>query len=386
MFSVTSEEGRKLRLAHLQGVKRVVVKVGSAVLTGESGLHQKTLVSLADEISYLRKRGLEVVLVSSGAVAVGRKKLGLTRPKLSLQEKQAAASVGQSGLMQSYEELFAALDIHVSQVLLTHDDLAHRNRFLNIRSTISTLFEWNVLPIVNENDTVSAEELQFGDNDTLGALITNLIDADIFICLTDVDSLYTGNPQTDPKAVALHTVQKIDDAVIDMAGNSGSSLGTGGMRSKILAAQMVAARGCHSFIGPGRKPEVIRSLFKGELIGTFFLPNEEKVKLHSRKHWIAYVLRPKGYLVLDDGACRAVKRQGASLLPIGVVEVQGHFHVGDAVHCLDGQGRAVAAGLVNYSSDDILKISGHQSGEIAGILCTVGGDDEVIHRDNLVKL
>lgn len=385
MFTITSEEGQKLRLTHLQSVKRVVVKVGSAVLTGEDGLHQDTLESLASEIAYLREAGLEVVLVSSGAVAVGRQKLKIDQPKLSLQEKQAAASVGQSGLMQSYEKLFAARDIQVSQILLTHDDLAHRNRFLNIRSTISTLFDWNVLPIVNENDTVSAEELQFGDNDTLGALITNLIDADIFICLTDVDSLYTTNPQTDPKALALHTVAKIDDGVIAMAGNSGSSLGTGGMRSKILAARMVAARGGHSFIGPGRRPEVIRSLFKGDLLGTFFLPNEEKGKLHSRKHWIAYVLRPKGYLVLDEGACRAVKRKGASLLPIGVVEVQGHFHIGDAVHCLDKKGRAVAAGLVNYSSDDVLRICGHQSGDIEEVL-GIKGDDEVIHRDNLVRL
>ncbi len=385
MFGITSEEGQKLRLAHLQSAKRVVVKVGSAVLADENGLHKKTLLSLASEIAFLREIGLEVVLVSSGAVAVGRKKLDLKQPKLSLQEKQAAASIGQSGLMQSYEQVFASKGIHVSQILLTHDDLAHRNRYLNIRSTFSTLFDWNVLPIVNENDTVSAEELQFGDNDTLGALITNLIEADIFICLTDVDSLYTTNPQTDPEAIALHTVPKIDDAIINMAGNSGSSLGTGGMRSKILAARMVAARGGHSFIGPGRKPEVIRSLFKGELLGTFFLPNEEKVKLHSRKHWIAYVLRPKGYLVLDEGACRAVKRDGASLLPIGVVEVRGHFHVGDAVHCLDNTGHSVAAGLVNYSSDDVIKIRGHQSQDITDLL-GVKGEDVVIHRDNLVRL
>ncbi len=385
MFSITPEEGQQFRLAHLQMAKRVVVKVGSAVLTDENGLHHETLESFASEISFLREIGLEVVLVSSGAVAVGRQKLNLTQPKLSLQEKQAAASVGQSGLMHYYEQLFADRGVHVSQILLTHDDLAHRDRFLNIRSTISTLFEWGVLPIVNENDTVSAEELQFGDNDTLGALITNLIDADIFIVLTDVDSLYTTNPQTDPDAVALHTVSKIDNSIIDMAGNSGSVLGTGGMRSKILAARMVAARGGHCYIGPGRKPEVLRALFRGELHGTFFLPNEERVKLHSRKHWIAYVLRPKGYLVLDEGACRAVKRKGASLLPIGVVEVRGHFHIGDAVHCLDKQGNGVAAGLVNYSSDDILKICGHQSHEITDIL-GINGEDEVIHRDNLVKL
>ncbi len=383
--SITPDEGQKLRLAHLKDVKRVVVKVGSAVLTGDVGLHPETMENLADELTFLRESGREVILVSSGAVAVGRRKLCIIQPVLSLKEKQATAAVGQCGLMHYYDSLFAKRNLQVAQVLLTHSDLAHRGRYLNIRNTMSTLFDWGVIPIINENDTVSAEELQFGDNDTLGALVTNLIDADIFICLTDVDSLYTGNPVTDPSATPVHTVAKISDDVVNMAGNSGSALGTGGMRSKIRAAQMVAARGGYSFIGPGRRKGVIQSLFKGELVGTFFLPQEEKQKLHSRKHWIAYVLRPKGYLVLDDGACRAVGRQGSSLLPSGILEVRGDFAAGDPVHCLDKEGKAVAAGLVNYKRSEIALICGHHSSEIPDIL-GYRGDDEVIHRDNLVKL
>ncbi|MEN8257088.1 MAG: glutamate 5-kinase [Thermodesulfobacteriota bacterium] len=383
--SITPDEGQKLRLAHLKDVKRVVVKVGSAVLTGDVGLHAETMENLADELAFLRESGREVILVSSGAVAVGRRKLCIIQPTLSLKEKQAAAAVGQCGLMHYYDALFSKRNLYVSQVLLTHSDLAHRGRYLNIRNTMSTLFDWGVIPIINENDTVSAEELQFGDNDTLGALVTNLIDADIFICLTDVDSLYTGNPATDRQATPVHTVSTINDSVINMAGHSGSALGTGGMRSKILAAQMVAARGGYSFIGPGRQKGVIQSLFKGELVGTFFLPHEEKQKLHSRKHWIAFVLRPKGYLILDKGACRAVQRQGSSLLPSGVLEVRGEFAAGDPVHCLDKDGNEVAAGLVNYKKSEVEKICGRHSTEIPDIL-GYKGDDEVIHRDNLVKL
>ncbi len=383
--TITADEGRKLRLAHLKDVKRVVVKVGSAVLTGEVGLHHETMENLADELAFLRDSGREVILVSSGAVAVGRRKLCIIQPILSLKEKQAVAAVGQCGLMHYYDSLFAKRNLYVSQILLTHSDLAHRGRYLNIRNTMSTLFDWGVLPIVNENDTVSAEELQFGDNDTLGALVTNLIDADIFICLTDVDSLYTGNPATDAAAQPIHTVSTITDDVVQMAGNSGSSLGTGGMRSKILAARMVAARGGYSFIGPGRRQGVIRALFNGELVGTFFLPHEEQQKLHSRKHWIAYVLRPKGFLVLDEGACRAVRRQGSSLLPSGILEVRGDFAAGDPVHCLDRQGKPVAAGLVNYAKAEVEQIRGLQSSEIAAVL-GYQGDSEVIHRDNLVKL
>jgi glutamate 5-kinase len=383
-FQVPQDKGIELRKSFLHSARRVVVKVGSAVLTTGTGLNQHVLENLARELTFLRDSGREVILVSSGAVASGRKKLGLDNRVLRMREKQAAAAVGQSSLMRCYEDLFERYEQKVAQVLLTHDDLAHRDRYLNVRNTMSTLFEWGILPIINENDTVSVKELRFGDNDTLGAMVTNLIDADVFICLTDVDGLYTGNPCTNPEARRVHTVAEVDAEVENMAGNiCGSALGTGGMRSKIIAAKMVAARGGCSLIGPGREPEILQRLFAGEPVGTFFLPKPQK--LASRKHWIAYTLRPKGFLVLDDGACRALLDKGKSLLPSGIREVKGTFGVGDPVHCLNSGGRAIAAGLVNYNSSDIEKIHGRHTSEIEEIL-GFKDSDEVVHRDNLVML
>ena len=383
-FQIAKEKGLVLRQEHLEMVRRVVVKVGSAVLTTGKGLNYTVLDNLVEELTFLSKSGREVILVSSGAVAAGRKKLELNNPSLSLREKQAAAAVGQSSLMRSYEDLFEQRGQKVAQVLLTHDDLSHRDRYLNIRNTMSTLFEWGILPIINENDTVSVKELRFGDNDTLGAMVTNLIDADMLICLTDVDGLYTGNPCNDTSAYLVNTIVQVDDAVEKMAGNiCGSSLGTGGMLTKIVAAKMVSARGGCSFIGPGREPGIIKKLFAGEAVGTFFLPNEEK--LQSRKHWIAYTLRPKGFLILDNGACLALTTKGKSLLPSGIKEVRGRFGVGDPVHCLDGDGRAIAAGLVNYDSEEISRIQGTHTSKIESVI-GYKDSDEVIHRDNLVIL
>ena len=381
---MSEEKGIELRAGYLEEAKRVVVKVGSAVLTMGSGLNHNVLENLARELTFLRQSGREVILVSSGAVAAGRKKLGLDNQVLRMREKQAAAAVGQSSLMRFYDDLFERYHQKVAQVLLTHDDLACRERYLKIRNTMSTLFDWGILPIINENDTVSVKELRFGDNDTLGAMVTNLIDADVFICLTDVDGLYTGNPCTNSDASRVHTVAEVDDEVLNMAGNiCGSSLGTGGMRSKILAARMVAVKGGCSFIGPGREPGVLQKLFGGEPVGTFFLPKPEKMA--SRKHWIAYTLRPKGFLVLDSGACRALTKSGKSLLPSGISEVRGEFGVGDPVHCLDQDGTAIAAGLVSYTSTEIHKIHGKQTSEIEEII-GYKDSDEVIHRDNLVML
>ena len=383
-FQIAKEKGLVLRQEHLEMVRRVVVKVGSAVLTTGKGLNYTVLDNLVEELTFLSKSGREVILVSSGAVAAGRKKLEINNPSLSLREKQAAAAVGQSSLMRSYEDLFEQRGQKVAQVLLTHDDLSHRDRYLNIRNTMSTLFEWGILPIINENDTVSVKELRFGDNDTLGAMVTNLIDADMLICLTDVDGLYTGNPCNDTSAYLVNTIVQVDDAVEKMAGNiCGSSLGTGGMLTKIVAAKMVSARGGCSFIGPGREPGIIKKLFAGEAVGTFFLPNEEK--LQSRKHWIAYTLRPKGFLILDNGACLALTTKGKSLLPSGIKEVRGRFGVGDPVHCLDGDGRAIAAGLVNYDSEEISRIQGTHTSKIESVI-GYKDSDEVIHRDNLVIL
>lgn len=383
-IQIDTEEGLALRRRFIGRAKRVVVKVGSAVLTTDQGLNLPVLDNLAREIHGLRQSGREVILVSSGAVAAGRRKLGLGNRALELREKQGAAAVGQSSLMRAYEKIFEQLGQKVAQILLTHDALSHRDRYLNARNTLFTLLEWGLVPIINENDTVSVEELRFGDNDTLGAMVTNLTEADIFVCLTDVDGLYTANPATDPAARPVYTVRKVTAQVQDMAGNVGSALGTGGMQSKINAAKMVSARGGCSFIGPGRKPDTISRLFAGEQVGTFFLPQEEKMA--SRKHWIAYTLRPQGFLVLDGGACEAVLKKGKSLLPSGILEVRGKFGIGAAVHCLDQEGTALAAGLVNYSSADIEKIKGAKTCHIEKMLDRAKDSDEVIHRDNLVIL
>ncbi|MCA1765257.1 MAG: glutamate 5-kinase, partial [Desulfobulbaceae bacterium] len=350
---------------------------------GGEGLELEVVDGLVRQLASLRQQGREVILVSSGAVAAGRRKLRLTRPVSAIKEKQAAAAVGQSNLMRTYEDIFARYDQTVAQILLTHDDLANRDRYLNVRNTIFTLLDWGIIPIINENDTVSVEELRFGDNDTLGGMITNLIEADIFICLTDVEALFTGNPAVDPTAEKVLTVTRINRQVEEMAGNVSSALGTGGMQSKIRAAKMVATGGGSSFIGPGRRSDVLDLLFAGEPIGTFFLPKPEKMR--SRKHWIAYTLKPKGELVLDRGACRALIENGKSLLPSGIVEVRGRFGVGAPVHCLAENGKAVAVGLVNYSSGDLDKLKGVRTSEIKTIL-GFKDSDEIIHRDNLVIL
>ena len=383
-FQVNKEEGFALRRLYLGKARRVVVKIGSAVLTGEDGLNLSVMENLARDISFLGKSGKEVILVSSGAVAAGKKRLGLQiNRKLELKEKQGAAAIGQSRLMRYYEDIFDRLGYKVAQILLTHDDLSNRNRYLNVRNTLLTLLEWKIIPIINENDTVSVEELRFGDNDTLGALMTNLIEADLFICLTDVDGLYTGNPHEDPGARPVYTVAKVDKKVEAMAGHVVGALGTGGMQSKIQAARMVSARGGSSFIGSGRTEGILQQLLACEPVGTFFLPQAEKMQ--SRKHWIAYVLRPQGYLVLDQGACKAVVQGGKSLLPSGIIEVRGNFRVGAAVQCLDDKGNAIATGLSNYGANDLDRIKGLKTGDIEKTL-GYKDSDEVIHRDNLVIL
>jgi glutamate 5-kinase len=376
-------EGLALRKGYLGKARRVVVKVGSAVLTGSSGLDRSVMENLARQLAALRHDGREVILVSSGAVAAGRRKLGLSQKKLALREKQAVAAAGQSHLMRTYEDIFAGFDQKVAQVLLTHDDLSHRDRYLNVRNTLLTLLEWGLIPIINENDTVSVEELRFGDNDTLGAMITNLIEADLFVVLTDVAGLYTANPITDPSAALVTNVAKVNAEVEAMAGSLTSSLGTGGMRSKVTAAKTVAARGGCSFIGPGRQGNVLDELFAGESVGTFFLPAQ--AKLQSRKHWIAFTLKPQGELVLDEGACRALSSGGKSLLPSGIVEVRGRFGVGAAVQCLNRGGQPVAVGLVNYRAVEIELIKGAHTERIEELL-GYKDSDEVIHRDNLVVL
>ncbi len=382
--NMSMEEGLYLRQTYFDKAKRIVVKVGSAVLTNESGIDSSVIANIANELCFLKKSGREVILVSSGAVAAGKRKISFPDDaEIGLDEKQALAAIGQPKLIQSYETAFEKCGQTVAQVLLTHSDLADRKRYLCVRNTILALFRYDAIPIINENDTVAVDELRFGDNDTLAALIANLIEADMFICLTDVVGLYTGNPQSDPYAEPVYTVTTVTKEIEAMAGNVSSALGTGGMQSKIRAAKMVSTGGGSSFIGPGREKTILQQLFSGEMVGTFFLPAPDKIK--PRKQWIAHVLQPKGFLVLDQGACRAITSKGCSLLPSGILEVEGEFDVGDPIHCLDEDGNAIAAGLINYSSKDVDTIKQHHSHDIINLLGTKDYD-EVIHRDNLVLL
>lgn len=377
------EDGLFQRQMLYDQARRVVIKVGSAVLTDEQGINETIIEQLARQLAFLKNTGREVILVTSGAQAAGRRRLGKVKtPGEPLKIRQALAAVGQGLLMQAYEQAFARYEQPVAQILLTHADLSHRQRYLNARNTIFTLFSCGVIPILNENDTVSAEELRFSDNDTLAALITNMIGADMLIILSDVDGLYTGNPSEDATARPIYTVARIDRKIESMAGQTTSSVGTGGMAAKIRAAKMVAACGGSSFIGPGRRADILQAMFSGEPVGTFFLPDNSQA-INSRKHWIAYVLKPEGELVVDKGAVRALVSKGRSLLPSGILEVRGQFALGAPVHCVDQEGALVAAGLSNYSAADILRIQGKRSTEIAAILGHKD-HDEVIHRDNLV--
>ncbi len=382
----TSREQQQLknRQECIEASRRVVIKIGSAVLTSGNGVNIEVIDNIARDINHLYNSGREVILVSSGAVAAGKKKVRFRNEnKISLKQKQALAAIGQSHLMHIYDTAFASHNINIAQVLLTHADLAHRKRYVNFKNTVFTLLNMGVIPIINENDTVSTEELQFGDNDNLGALVTNLIEGDLFICLTDVDCLYTGNPQTDKDAEPVYSVTEIDETVEKMAGNSKSILGTGGMQSKIAAAKKVAGGGGASIIGPGKLPGVIRKIFQGELIGTYF--QAQRKKLQGRKQWIAFVLNPRGVLEVDTGACNAICSAGKSLLPSGVTAVKGSFAAGDSVECHDAFGNVIAVGTVNYRAEDVRRIKGKNSDTIKEIL-GYRDSDVLIHRDNLVVL
>ncbi|NNF47023.1 MAG: glutamate 5-kinase [Desulfofustis sp.] len=382
---LSRQDGLYLRQTLFDKSRRIVVKVGSAVLTDDNGIALDVIENIAREIAFLRDSGREVILVSSGAVAAGRARINFKNgsSELGIKEKQALAAIGQSSLMQIYDRVFSSFSKTIAQVLLTHKDLAVRKRYLNARNTLFTLFKLGVIPIVNENDTVSVEELRFGDNDMLGAHICNLIEADMFICLTDVVGLYTGNPVSDRQARPIYTVDEITPEVEAMASHAKSKLGSGGMQSKLRAAKIVSAGGGSSFIGPGREPDILRKLFSGEMVGTFFLPHKEQIS--GRKRWIASVLKPKGRLIVDEGACRALVKNNRSLLPSGIKEVEGEFGVGDAVHCTSLDGDNIAVGLINYSSIDIKKIQGYHSREIERILGYCDSK-EVMHRDNIVLL
>jgi len=372
------------RQSYFKAAKRIVVKVGSNVLTAEQGLNLPVIYSLSKQISLLMENGIEVILVSSGAMASGQKKIGLSKRPDEIPKRQAIAAVGQTGMMMEYEKAFGVYDIKVAQILLTGDDLnTSRGRYLNARNTLNTLLSWKIIPIINENDTVVVDEIRFGDNDNLSAMITLLMNADLLMNLTDIDGLYTGDPRKQADVELISEVETIDDSIETVAGDMPGSLGTGGMLSKVRAAAKVTNAGIPMVIANGRGSDIVTTVLSGKKIGTFFVPAAEK--LSSRKCWIGYNIKPKGVLRIDDGAANAILNQGKSLLPGGIIEVEGDFGVGDAVELSGDTDFRIAVGLVNYSSSDIRKIMGCKTDQIYVCL----GEklyDEVIHRDNLTIL
>ena len=373
-----------MRDQFIKQAHRIVVKVGSSLVASrESGLRPERIEHLAEDITYVQKGGREVLLVSSGAIVSGIQKLGLKGYPKSLPLKQAAAAVGQSRLMWAYEKAFERLGGKVAQILLTHQDLADRRRFLNARHTLTTLIELGVTPIINENDTVAVEEIRFGDNDTLAGQVAHLVDADLLIILSDVDGLFTEDPRRDRGAELIPLVTEITKDIEQRAGVSTSFEGTGGMATKIQTAKKVAEYGVATLIMNGTTSGALSAAFDGIDLGTLILPRGRR--LTSRKHWIAFTLKAKGHVVLDDGAVEALARRGKSLLASGVIDVRGEFGPGDAVLCADRHGIEFAKGLVNFGSDTLRKIKGMKTSEIRKAL-GLQEYEEVIHRNNLVIL
>jgi glutamate 5-kinase len=369
---------RTILLAH---VRRVVIKIGSGVVSGDTGLDLERIEGLCQDIIALRKRGYEVVVVSSGAVAAGKGDLGIVGRPQTIPLKQAAAAIGQSRLMRTYKDAFRPHGVTVAQVLLTRDDLANRRRYLNARNTLMTLLEYGVVPIINENDTVVVDEIRFGDNDNLSAMVTNLVEAQLLVILSDVDGLYDSDPRQNPQAQLITEVERITEEIEFMAGDEGGPLGTGGMATKIKAAKRATLFGAGTAIINGRTPHNLNYLFDGHELGTYFLPARDPIA--ARKHWIAFTKKPRGKLLLDEGARTALIDGGKSLLPSGVRAIDGEFDRGDAVRLCSLDGREFAKGVTNYSSQELTRIMGHKTKEIETILGYKYGD-EVVHRDNLV--
>ena len=369
------------RKPYLKNIKRAVVKIGSGVLTRKNGLNLNLIDDITTEICRLRKKGVEIILVSSGAIAAGLKKAGLSRRPNSLRQMQALAAMGQSSLIKAYEEAFARHNARCAQILLTRDDLTHRRRYLNARNTLITLLSWGIIPIINENDTVVVDEIKFGDNDNISAMVTNLTEGQILVNLTNIDGLYDRDPRQDREATLIAFVEKVDRGLSKVAGAIPGFLGTGGMATKLAAAKKVSLGGIPSVIANGLKPDILKSVFAGKPVGTFFKP--QTVHLNSKKQWIAFTKRPSGAITIDDGAEKALLKNGKSLLPSGIVDVKGRFSMGSAVVLKNRQGQDLAVGLVNYSAEDLMKIKGAKTETIATIL-GYKHDDEVIHRDNLV--
>ncbi|CAK0773009.1 Glutamate 5-kinase [Gammaproteobacteria bacterium] len=368
--------------AAVREARRYIVKIGSALLTNDGrGLDHSAIQRWVEQIVELRGLGIEVILVSSGAVAEGMKRLGWKKRPMAVHELQAAAAVGQMGLIQAYESCFQRHQIHTAQVLLTHEDLTNRERYLNARSTLRTLLALKVIPVINENDTVATEEIRLGDNDTLGALVAVLVEADLLVILTDQEGMFEADPRQCPTAPLVRLARADDPQLLTMASADGGSLGRGGMHTKIKAAARAGCAGAATIIAWGRRERVLPRLAAGEEIGTLLLPATETAT--ARKQWLASHLRVKGRLFLDAGAVQALRESGKSLLAVGVVAVEGEFQRGEMVSCFNSSGREVARGLVNYSATEIRRIAGMPSRRIVELLGYVD-EAELIHRDNLV--
>ena len=365
----------------LKSPRRIVIKAGSGILTGKDGLNRKTINNLTGDICDLRSRGFEIILVSSGAIAAGLRKMGYNRRPEAISEKQAMAAIGQGILMNEYEKAFRRHGYTVAQILITGDDLNNRRRYLNARNTIFTLLSWGIIPIINENDTVVIEEIKFGDNDNLSAMVANMTDSNLLINLTDIDGLFDDDPRTSKKAKLIPLIGKIDNTIYGFASSTPGALGTGGMASKITAAKKATLKGIPAIIANGRKKRIIGKIIDGEDIGTLFIPQTRA--LCGRKHWIAFSRAIKGKIIIDNGAVKALTKNGRSLLPSGIIEVTGKFSRGDSVQLIDLEGNEIAVGMVDYNSADVDKIKGLNSSKI-GTSLGYKHNDEVIHRDNLV--
>ncbi len=366
----------------LASAERWVIKIGSALLTNEgAGLNGDGIQRWVDQMSQLRREGVELVLVSSGAVAEGMARLGWKSRPRELHKLQAAAAVGQMGLVQAYESRFQKYNLHTAQVLLTHDDLSSRERYLNARSTLRTLLSYGVVPVINENDTVVIDEIRFGDNDTLAALVANLVEADHLIILTDQQGMFDKDPRANPDAKLISETPVSEPGLEAMASGGAGSLGRGGMLTKIRAARLAARSGASTVIAYGRAEDVLLRVRKGETIGSLLYT--EKAPDTARKQWLAGHLQLRGKLVIDQGACKVLRESGRSLLAVGVKAVEGRFVRGEVVACVDESGREIARGLTNYNADEIARIKGQPSEKIEGLLGYVD-EPELIHRDNLV--
>jgi glutamate 5-kinase len=362
-------------------MKRLVIKIGSNILaSAEQGLNTRRLRSITKDISHAIDMGFEVVIVSSGAVAAGLKKLGLKGKPDGIKLKQAAAAIGQSSLMWAYEHHFAKFDKKVAQVLLTRDDIADRQRYINAKNTLFTLISYGVIPLINENDPIAVDEIKFGDNDMLAALAASLVEADMLVILSDVEGLYSKDPKYKTARI-IKCVEKITPDIEKLSGSKGSTVGTGGMYSKVLASKQAVDHGIPVVIMNGRKSGLIKKLLHGNKVGTYFKP--KKQKLSSKKGWIAYGVKSKGAIHIDEGAVKALTSMGRSLLPSGITRIEGNFEVGDYVRCVSKTGKKIAKGLTNYSSKDLARIKGKKTSEIEEIL-GYKYSDEIIHRDNLV--